>query len=141
MSDFHYPYACMICYFSLPLTLNGEGHGQRTGSKEGNSSFDPVFCPLFLSAEFATVSEAALLQETRPSQRPPSLLPCLFKSSHNESARFQSTGATQSISCGGVLEITHPPVDTTCVLLSADRRPPLPWSNNGVKKARRRIEK
>ena len=140
MSDFHYPYACMICYFSLPLTLNGEGHGQRTGSKEGNSSFDPVFCPLFLSAEFATVSEAALLQETRPSQRPPSLLPCLFKSSHNESARFQSTGATQSVSCG-VLEITHPPVDTTCVLLSADRRPPLPWSNNGVKKARRRIEK
>ena len=43
---------------------------------------------------------AALLQETRPSQRPPSFLPCQFKSSHNESARFQSTGATQRISYG-----------------------------------------
>ena len=57
MNDFHYQYACMICYFSLPLTLNG---GQRRGRRRrvsrgkgirkasacsGNSSFDPVFCP------------------------------------------------------------------------------------------------
>ena len=71
-------WSCMICYFSLPLTLNGEGHGQRSGSKEGKATLPLIrfFARFFLSAEFATVSEAALLQETRPQVNalPPSFL-------------------------------------------------------------------